>query len=234
MSVTDGDSLELDVGGERTEVRLIGVNASEHGECFSDRALNYLVDSIEGERVGFEPIGDDQFARTLANLWIDDDLVNLALVLDGFAIAQTADDDNPHGESVLEAEELAYRDEVGLWAPDACGESADQPQVLLDVTGSTFDPAGPDDEYLGDEVVILGNDGPETIDLSGFTLRDESSLNRYIFPKESNIEPGDVIEVDSGCGSKFSICQGRSIWNNDGDMVLVLDPLGNVVVRHRY
>jgi hypothetical protein len=226
--------VEVEMGGDTLDVRLVGINAPERDECFEQEASAYLIDHAEDSIVGVETIGSDQFGRTLANLWLEEELLNLTIVLEGMAIGQTADDANPYGQSVLDAEEIAFQDEVGLWAPGACGGAGEVMGLEIDADTSVFDPEGPDDDYLDLEKVTIRNKSEGDIDMGGFTLRDESSANRYVFPEGSTIAVDGVIEVTSGCEATFAICEGGSIWNNGGDMVLVLDRHGNVVARLRY
>lgn len=232
--IRDGDSLHVDVGGQIIEVRMIGINANEEGECYSEEAREYLRDVLTHTSVGVEIHATDQFERALANVWLAEDLVNLTLVASGLAIAQTPDPDNPYGAALVAAEEGAHESGLGLWSASACGPAGPRADVSFDFEGSVVDPPGADGDRLDDEYVLVVNNGPEGVDITGWTLRDESSRNRLVLPEGTILAPGERIEISSGCASRFSWCAGSPIWNNDGDMALLLDATGNVVARARY
>jgi micrococcal nuclease len=234
IRVIDGDSIEVDLDGGILEVRMIGINANERGECHSEEALNYLAEGLTDTSVGVEIVATDQFGRALANVWLGEELVNLTLVASGLAIAQTPDPDNLNGSALVAAEEDAYESGLGLWAADACGTAGPQPDVGFDVRSLIVDPPGSDGDSLDDEYVVVENNGKETVDMTGWTLRDESSRNRMVFADGTTLAPGEQIEISSGCARRLSWCAGSPIWNNDGDMALLLDAYGTVVARARY
>ena len=229
--VSDGDSGVVATEDTNVEVRLMGVNAPEQDECHYQESRDHLAGQIEGESVGLEMISTDQFDRTLAYVWLDDLLVNEDLVSGGFVIATTAPEDgDPHGESLIAAEERAFRARVGLWSAEACGSAVSLPEVRIDPGGSVFDPSGPDDELLDGEWVSLTS--TETVDAGDWTIRDESSLHRC------HLAPGTLISEENGLiVTSADECWdpgNSSVWNNGGDMILVLDDSGTVVARHRY
>jgi micrococcal nuclease len=229
--VNDGDSGVVATEDSDVEVRLMGVNAPEQDECHYQESRDHLAGLIEGESVGLEVISTDQFDRTLAYVWLDELLINGELVRDGFAIATTPPEEgDPHGESVIAAEAGAHQAGVGLWSSTACGSAAPLPETSIDADGSVFDPSGPDDEVLEREWVSLTS--TETVDAGGWTIRDESSQHRC------HLAPGTMITVEEGLiVTSADECwdPGNSpVWNNGGDMILVLDDSGTVVARHRY
>ena len=229
--VSDGDSGVVVTEGSDVEVRLMGVNAPEQDECHHQESRDHLAGLIEGASIGLEMISTDQFDRTLAYVWLDDLLVNEDLVRGGFAIATTAPEDgDPHGESLIAAEEDAYTAGVGLWSVTACGPAGSMPEITIDSSESVFDPSGPDDEVLDEEWVSLTS--TETVDAGGWTIRDESSQHRC------RLAPGTLISEEDGLiVTSADECWdpgNSSVWNNGGDMILVLDDSGTVVARHRY
>jgi micrococcal nuclease len=227
----DGDSGVVDSESAEIEVRFMGMNAPERDECFHQEASDRLAGLVEGQPIELEVIGTDQFDRTLAYVWRGEVLVNLDLVRDGFVVATTpAEEGDPHGETLLAAEEAAVSEERGLWSETVCGAAGPRPGVAVDVTGSQFDPAGPDEELLEAEWVTLVGDSP--IDLDGWTIRDESSQHRCHLRGGTRISADEALVVTSAdpCWDP-----GQSpVWNNGGDMVLLLDEAGRVVARHRY
>jgi hypothetical protein len=220
----------VDIDGGEIDVRLLGINAPEADECFYDAATDHLIDLLEGKTVDVEIIGTDQFGRTLAYLWMGGALVNLDLVSDGYAIATTPGAGEMRGNDLISAEDDAFSDRVGLWATDACGASAPPPSVGVDVGGSQFDPPGPDEDVLDQEWVTFVSE--DVTDLEGWRVRDESSAHRCMLRSGSAVTPGQTLTLTSAdpCWDP-----GRSpVWNNGGDLVLLLDPAGGVAARARY
>lgn len=232
--IADGDTIEVDTGDGTVDVRLLGVNTPEKGECYGEEPLAYLIDHLKGETVGLEISGDDQFGRTLASVWLDDELINLTLVSEGYAIALTPSESDPYGSMLIAAEEGAFSSGSGLWSIDACGATGALAEVSFDIDASQFDPAGPDDDVLDDEYIVIVNNGDEEIRLDGWTLRDESSRNRLVFGASVVLAGGERLTVATGCSTDPGWCGTTSIWNNSGDMAILLDESGRVVARDRY
>jgi hypothetical protein len=121
-----------------------------------------------------------------------------------------------------------------MWSATACGSEAGLSDIGIDLEESSVNPPGPDEDHLGDEFVMIVNGETQPVDLSGWTLRDESSRNRLVFPNGTTIMAGEQLKVVSGCGEAPSWCSDTPIWNNDGDMAMLLDENGTVVARARY
>ncbi len=206
-------------------MRLTGVNAPESGECHHLAATAYLRDSIEGREVTYVVLAEDQFGRSLAHVWREGQHVNLELVARGHAIATTPDDDDSYGTSILDAEAAAATGDVGIWADDACGSS--DPLRRIEIEQVRPDPPGRDEEDMAAEQVILTSRDEAEVDLSGWVIRDESSRHRYHFPAGTALGPGDSITVRSADPGWRP--GGTPVWNNQGDLVLVLDRTGRIV-----
>lgn len=219
--VIDGDTFEA--GGDR--YRLEGINAPDMGECAYEEARDRLAEAIEGATIGIVPTGTDQFGRTLAVVE-SPTRANLDLVASGLAIATTADGGVP--SELLSAEEEARDAGLGMW--DDCGATGEIPPVSI--IGVDANPPGPDEDALDGETVTIRNDGGSPVDLSGWMLRDESSVHRFTFPEGTVLAPGESITVTS---ADRGWSPGDSpVWNNGGDMALLLDGDGRVVDRFRY
>ena len=214
--VYDGDTVAVDGDNGTIDVRFLGINAPEGDECFYDRALDRLIETLKGRTVTLDVEANlDQYGRTLAYVWDGDRAVNLEMVQMGLAIATTPDS----GIGFIPEEEKAYLNGVGLWSNDACASSA-IPNVVIDAVDS----AG--------EIVIIVNDDSSAIDISGWTLRDESSRHRYRIPTGRILQPDEQMAISSDDPTWDP--GGSPVWNNDGDMALLLDRDGRVVDRWRY
>ena len=228
-SVSDGDSLFVDDGSTTVELRLAGLNAPEVDECHHEESDEQLRLMVEGREIEFEVVEIDQFGRSLAHIWVDARHVNLSLVAEGHAIATTPDGD-PLGNDLIDAEGSAARLGLGLWAEEACGRSDPLPPIRIDSLQP--DPPGRDEQDLGGEELRLSNDGDQPIDLSGWMLRDESSRHRYEFPNGTVLESGGSVTVTSADPGWRP--GGSPVWNNGGDLAMLLDPSGRVVDHLRY
>lgn len=232
IHVNDGDTIDVEIGEGQVTVRLAAINAPELGECFHEEALDHLAQNLEGRTVRLESLGADQFERNLAHVFIDDRHVNLEMVSTGLALASTPEADDPYGPALLAAEEQAYSSGTGLWARGACGNEQAEPGLAIEPARSVPDPEGPDQEVIGSESIVIVNQLDFETELTGWVLRDESSRHRHTFPEDATIAPGQswrVTSADPGWAPG-----GEPVWNNDGDMALLLDPAGNVVSRWRY
>jgi micrococcal nuclease len=122
--VVDGDTVEVEFGGRELDVRLIGIDTpetvkpGEPVECFGPEASAYTQARLEGEavRLGFDVERIDPFDRTLAYVWIGDELFNETLVREGYALVATFPPNVMHVERFRDALRLAREEGLGLWS----------------------------------------------------------------------------------------------------------------------
>lgn len=233
--VFDGDSIEVEIEGRKEEIRMIGINAPEGDECFGERARDALMTYLNGgvvDLAGGSDVDVDQYGRLLRYVYVDAENINGQMLADGNAV--TLQGDHRYNDEFVEMGDLAAAAGYGLWAPDACGPP---PVPGMSIVEVQYNPLGPDDEHLNDESVTIANEGEDAIDLTGWTLRDESSQNRYVFGAVT-LAPVDGVTIKTGCGTEapgtLSWCSDRPIWSNSGDTVMLLDTHGNVADRWAY
>jgi len=167
----------------------------------------------------------DQFERTVAEVSVAERSVNLEAVASGHALAFSTG-----RAELLSAEAEARTSALGMWAADICGATA--PKVSLEIVDVLFDPPGRDQ----DEQVTIRNVDSQDIDLEGFVLRDESSVNRFRLPSIT-MRPGSELIISTDCRGGVPmvfLCSGQPVWNNGGDTALLLDTFGRVVAVFRY
>lgn len=241
--VLDGDSLRVLLNGGSEEVRLLGINAPERDECFAEEARGALTNLVAGVEVAMLAGEEDRDrnGRLLRYVYIEGTagptLVNETLLREGFAVAIQ----NGHELSVefKDLENRSYASGIGMWATFACGQpeggAPDRPQ--LRVADVSYDPAGDDTDSLDDEWVEIVNESYGTVNMSGWTVRDESSSNRFVLPSTS-VNPGNTLRIVTGCGTDgggiLHWCSDTPVWNNDGDTVILQDELGNTVEHWPY
>lgn len=226
IEVFDGDSFAI----EGDEVRLVGINAPEHDECFGDEARERLSELLSVGEVRVEALADrDRFGRLLAFVTSDGRDVNETMLENGMAIAVQGE--HRRDARYAGAAAAAAADRNGLWAPDACGPAIEAAVALGAIE---HDPPGPDGDTLNGESIEIINEGTGTVDLTGWTLRDESSSNRLVLSSTLN----DRLIVRTGCGSGDAQtvywCSELPVWSNGGDTVLLLDPNGNIAAWEAY
>ena len=78
--------------------------------------------------------------------------------------------------------------------------------------------------------------GDADANLTGWSLRDESTRHRYEFP-DVNVAPGQLVRVRTGCGTDevgsgqielFWCDPEPPVWNNGGDTAFLLDFNGSI------
>lgn len=126
MRVIDGDTIEVGVGGKKTSVRIIGVDAPETNGpplCYGQEASAEAAKLIEraGGRVLLErDVSEtDRYGRLLRYVWLDHPdgrrMLNEELVKSGYAQVTTYPPDVKYEEMFLAAERIAKAERRGLW-----------------------------------------------------------------------------------------------------------------------
>ncbi len=80
-------------------------------------------------------------------------------------------------------------------------------------------------------------EGP--LDLSGWTVKDESASHRYTFADDTTVAPGSSLRLFTGCGQdsateRYWCMTDSAVWNNDGDTAFLLDAEGHTVTTYAY
>jgi micrococcal nuclease len=115
VRVLDGDTIELE-NGDR--IRLLGIDAPEIGEPFSQEAKLALEGMLLGKRVTIEKDAawnKDKYGRLLRYVFLEDELVNCEMVRLGLA-ENLAGEVSKYHNCFLEAEEEAREKKVGIWS----------------------------------------------------------------------------------------------------------------------
>jgi micrococcal nuclease len=129
VEVVDGDTIRVDLDGQETAVRLIGIDTPERDgpytsrECYGEEASRFTHDALDGRTVEleFDVERTDRYGRTLAYAWLDGALFNERLVRSGYAVVTTFPPNVRYVERFTAAQRGARDEQRGLWG--ACGSN---------------------------------------------------------------------------------------------------------------
>ncbi len=112
--VVDGDTIVVE-GGE--SVRLLDIDTPEKGEPCAANATNRLKQLVDGKEVtlvsGTE--NRDKYDRLLRYVFLNDTLINLVMVREGWANLYIFNKDPRFYDSFLEAEQAAKAEKLCVW-----------------------------------------------------------------------------------------------------------------------
>ena len=131
VSVVDGDTVNVRMGGSVESVRLIGIDAPEtgapgrSGQCFGPESRAKARELLAGKvvRLEFDESQGrlDRYGRLLAYVWVGDVHVNAWMVRQGYAREFTYSLPYRYQAEFKAAEAEARAAGRGLWAADTCG-----------------------------------------------------------------------------------------------------------------
>ena len=134
--VIDGDTIDVDIDGENTRVRLLNIDTPEIGhngepsECLAEEAKQYLEGRLpKGTEVRLEYDSErtDKYGRTLAGVFIDDDFINADIAAEGLATAVVFGGNDKFYDEVHNAERGPKEAGEGIFGvSDECKVSSDE------------------------------------------------------------------------------------------------------------
>jgi micrococcal nuclease len=135
VTIVDGDTLDVDIDGQRERIRLIGVDTPEvvapgrpvmcYGREASERATALLLGQTVFLEEDRSQDSRDRFGRLLRYVWLPDGrMANLEMIADGFAYEYTFRDAYAYQAIFRAAEATARSTERGLWSPETCAGQA--------------------------------------------------------------------------------------------------------------
>ena len=127
ISVVDGDTIDVAVGGHRERVRLIGIDTPETKkpntpvQCYGPEATAFTKSLLHKDaplHLERDVVARDDFGRMLAYVYIADDgqFVNMTIVRQGYARPLTIRPNAAHADEFVAAANTAEREHIGLWA----------------------------------------------------------------------------------------------------------------------
>ncbi|WP_423224526.1 thermonuclease family protein [Candidatus Amarolinea aalborgensis] len=150
LSVIDGDTIDVRVGGQVVSVRLLGINTPEvpgpyrTAQCFGNEASANAKRLLAGATVYLQddPQQDDkdQYGRWLRYVWLSDGrLFNLEAIAQGFALEYTYYKERPYSLNRVfrDAQRLAQEQQLGLWSPQTCDGDIKRPPLSATTVAHT-------------------------------------------------------------------------------------------------
>ena len=169
VRVIDGATIEIDVGQRTVTVRYLGLDVPDpegldpDGASIYERGLQFNRFLVEGRDVEIERGGVDIDAvgRLLRYVYVDGEMVNEAVLTNGYATLASFPQDFEHKNAFAIAQESAKEGQRGYWEAPAAGSDATPPPSF---GGGTLPraPDAPCDFSTTSKPVIKGNVGQNT------------------------------------------------------------------------
>jgi endonuclease YncB( thermonuclease family) len=114
VGVIDGDTIDvLDADNQTKRIRFNGIDTPEAGQPFGNNAKQFVSDRVFGRDVELIEHELDRYGRTIADVIIDGENLNRALVAAGLAWHYKRYSDD---EALAQAERDAQAASLGLWS----------------------------------------------------------------------------------------------------------------------
>lgn len=118
LSITDGDTIRVMLGGVDEPLRLIGIDSPEVGDACFDEATEAMTALVSGKtvRVDIDETDRDTFDRLLRYVFLTDGtFVNAEMVRMGWASAPESPPDNAFSGELSRVEDEAQAANRGIW-----------------------------------------------------------------------------------------------------------------------
>ena len=119
VSVGDGDTLRAKIGNEIQTIRMICIDAPETGQRpWGQQAANRLKQLLpSGQAINLRTIEKDRYNRTVAEVYKNNQSVNLQMVKEGHAVVYTQYLNNcaQTKQQFLQAEATAKKQRLAFW-----------------------------------------------------------------------------------------------------------------------
>jgi len=152
VSVTDGDTIVVDIGGTQYKLRYIGIDAPESSATGGKQSTDYNRQLVEGKTVTLvkDHSETDRYDRLLRYVFVGDTFVNYEMVRAGFATSGSWPPDTACDQVFATAEQSARLNQLGLWVPTITPVLYIPPAAIstssgiISGSGSNCDPSYPD------------------------------------------------------------------------------------------
>jgi len=122
----DGDTFNALIDNNPTTIRLLAVNTPENTnkkEYYGEESSNYtceLLKSAQQIKIEYDNNSDlkDKYQRTLGWIFIDDKLLQLFIIENGYGEVKYLYGDYKYTDKLLKAETTAKTNKLGIWKED--------------------------------------------------------------------------------------------------------------------
>lgn len=121
--VIDGDTIIVDKDGQDERVRLIGIDTPEtvkpntpvqpYGKAASDFTKKHLTH--QRVKLEYDRERQDKYGRTLAYVWLGDEMFNVTLVKEGLARAKFYRPNEKYRILIEQAQKEAQKQHLNIW-----------------------------------------------------------------------------------------------------------------------
>lgn len=127
IRVIDGDTIDVDLDGEETRVRLLNIDTPETKhpdevvQCLGPEASDFLQELLPAGtevQLEYDVEREDHYGRTLAGVFHEDSLVNSQIATQGLGVAVVYEPNQKFYDRVKAAEQNARTHQAGLFDPD--------------------------------------------------------------------------------------------------------------------
>lgn len=117
LRVIDGRTIVVDAGDGEQTVKMIGVGSAVYGDPFFDFAQEVTQSWIGGKGIQLESdqLEADEQGRLMRYVFLDNVMINAALILNGLAEAETDGPNSRYDGYLAEMERQAKESGVGIW-----------------------------------------------------------------------------------------------------------------------
>jgi len=117
VEIVDGDTIDVQIGGQVFRVRYIGINTPEVGQPCAAEATTYNAGLVMAKTVTLikDVSETDQYGRLLRYVYVGDMFVNAELVRQGYANAATYPPDVAYADLFVQLEAEARAGGRGCW-----------------------------------------------------------------------------------------------------------------------
>lgn len=114
VHIVDGDTYDIMLSGQKTRIRMDGIDAPERGMDFYKQAKNYLGELCENKEIRVEVTDTDKYGRSIAKSYLPDGReLGLEMVKAGMAWHYKKYSDDA---TLSQLEQDAKNAGIGLWS----------------------------------------------------------------------------------------------------------------------
>jgi len=217
--IIDGDTIE----SNHTSIRLLGINAPEKGELYSEEAKEFLGSEILNKTVvlKFNKEREDLYGRTLAYIFLDNQNINLKLVENGLANPYFPSGKDKYYNSFANAWKSCINKDLNL-----CKKSTDDCSSCIKLN----------ELNAKEDKIVLYNSCDFSCKITNWTIKDEGR-KKFVFPEFNlNADKEVIILIGDGTNS-----DSKLYWKNEtyvltstGDTIFLRDDAGGLVLWKNY